>query len=145
MCAADILGAGVITADEYFAGYPRHPGITLNMRASAHDMLARVNALLDWAETQGWQPQINPHTGTLVSGQTDGGWRPKECKTGFPNSAHKQARAVDVFDPGNSLDSLITDDVLEDFGLYREAPEATAGWTHLTDRPPGSKMRTFNP
>lgn len=135
----------MISIDEYFAGYPRHPEIGIGMKANAYEMLKKVNALLDWAESEGWIPQINPATGTQVSGKTDGGWRPQSCPTGAPNSAHKQARAVDIFDPDNSLDSLITDDVLEDFGLYREAPEATHGWCHLTDRAPASGRRTFNP
>ena len=135
----------MITVDDLFAGYPDHPGITDTMRDNADTLLKRVNALLEWAETEGWLSQINPATGTQVSGKTDGGWRPQSCKTGAPNSAHKQARAVDVYDPDNSLDALITDDVLEDFGLFREAPEDTPTWCHLTDRAPGSGKRTFSP
>lgn len=134
-----------IDSDDLFAGYAGDPGITLEMRKNAVTLLGKVNALLGWAETQGWQPQINPHTGTQVSGKTDGGWRPQSCPTGAPNSAHKQGRAVDIFDPDDSLDRLVTDDVLEDFGLYREAPESTPHWLHITDRAPGSGKRSFSP
>ena len=134
-----------ISVDDIFAGYPRHPGATIDMRANAHDLLKKVNALLEWAEGEGWQPHINPATGTQISGKTDGGWRPQSCKTGAPNSAHKQARAVDIFDPDGSLNAVITDDALEDFGLYREMPSATPTWAHITDRSPTSNRRTFMP
>lgn len=139
----------MITLDDYFAGYPGNPEITDAFRDNASLLLQRVNSLLDWAETQGWQAQLHQHTGSQIgneiSGNRDGGWRPQSCPVGAPQSAHKQARAVDVYDPDNSLDGLITDDVLEDFGLYREAPESTVHWCHLTDRAPGSGHRTFNP
>jgi hypothetical protein len=57
----------------------------------------------------------------------------------------KQGRAVDVYDPDGHLDAWITDDILEDFGLYREHPDSTSTWCHLTDRAPGSGHRTFWP
>ena len=135
----------MIDTDDYFAGYRGHAGITTPMMDNAALLLTRVRALLEWAVTEGWVPTINQVTGTMVSGQTDGGWRPQECATGAPNSAHKQARAVDVADADGTLDGLITDDALEDFGLYREAPESTRHWCHLTDRSPASGRRTFNP
>lgn len=135
----------MITVDHLFAGYPDHPDITAEMRANAAAFLPRVNALLDAAQGANVALEINPSTGTQISGQTDGGWRPQACATGAPQSAHKQARAVDVYDPHGKLDGWITDDVLIYFGLFREAPEATRGWTHLTDRRPASGHRTFTP
>ena len=135
----------MITEEDYFAGYKDNPGITDEMRENARTMLALVNALLDDARTERVLLQVNPGTGTLVSGNTDGGWRPQECHIGAPQSAHKQGRAVDVCDPDGDLDRWITDPILASYGLYREHPSATPHWVHLTDRGPPSGSRTFFP
>jgi len=135
----------MITVDDYFAGYPNDPGITDDFRTSAGAMLTFVNALLSHFESAGYLLAINPQTGTQVSGERDGGWRPRSCPTGAPNSAHKQARAVDVYDPEGHLDSWLTNDLLVVYGLYREDPGSTRGWCHLTDRQPPSGRRTFFP
>lgn len=121
--------------------------------ARAHDLLERVNALLDEAEMAGaYDPaKVNPHTGTQISGSKggsgDGGFRLPNATTGAAKSSHKEARAVDVYDPGNTLDNWITgnEQVLEDYGLYREHPAKTETWCHLTTRSPGSGTRTFWP
>lgn len=133
----------MITVADYFAGYDDSPEITEEHRENALILLRRVNALLA-SRGQPDRPR-NPRTGTQVSGTRDGGWRPKACLTGAPNSAHKDARAVDVYDPGNSLDAWVTDDILEEHGLYREHPDSTPGWSHLTTRAPASGHRTFIP
>jgi len=52
---------------------------------------------------------------------------------------------VDVADGNGKLDETITDALLEAHGLYREHPEATPGWCHLTTRAPKSGRRTFYP
>ena len=133
----------MISVKDLFAGYAGNPGITPEHEANAEALLENVNDLLLWAVEEGWRPQKNPATGTYVSGQTDGGWRPQDCATGAPNSAHKQGKAVDVFDRSGELDAIITDEMLENFGLFREAPSATSSWCHLQDRP--TKKRTFQP
>ncbi len=135
----------MISADDYFRAYAGHPEITPEIEANAEALLAKVNALLAWAESEGWQPRINAATGTLVSGQDNGGWRPRACPIGAPRSSHKRGRGVDVADGDGALDAMITDAVLMQFGLYREHPDATAGWCHLTDRAPKSGNRTFWP
>ncbi len=137
----------MITVEDLFAGYPAHPEITEEFKASAHELLVRVNDLLAEAESNGVHVRTNPHTNTCVSGQHDGGWRPQSCPTGAPHSAHKQAQAVDVYDPGNVLDAYITahPEILVAFDLYRESPVATQGWCHLSTRAPGSGRRTFLP
>jgi hypothetical protein len=135
----------VITIDDYFGRWNAHPDATVERRQNAERLLKKVNALLEAAVTGGVHLLINHDTGTHVSGQTLGGFRPQSCTIGAPNSAHKQGRAVDVYDPIGELDGWINDTVLEQFGLYREAPPATAGWCHLTDRAPGSGKRTFFP
>lgn len=104
-----------------------------------------VNKLLDMARTTGIRFKINKSTGTLISGTRYGGFRPKSCPEGAPGSAHKVGKAVDVYDPDGILDKWITDDLLRECNLYREHPDKTDGWCHLTIRRPGSGNRTFWP
>lgn len=126
--------------------------------AAARDVLERREALRDEfrAET-GRGLVICPNTGTEISGSKDGagdgGFRLHNANTGSPNSSHKQAMAVDDYDPGNELDRWLDqfedgrggNSKLEQHGLYREHPDATPGWCHLTTRRPGSGRRTFVP
>jgi hypothetical protein len=135
----------MITLEDYFAGHPGHPEITGDIRANATAMLRQVNLLLQNAAAVGLELPINPTTGTQVSGQTNGGWRPQACPEGAPNSSHKQGRGVDIYDPDGDLDDWIDDSILGQYSLYREAPEATRGWCHLTDRAPHSGRRSFMP
>lgn len=139
------MGAVVITTDDYFKAYADHEAITPAIEENAETLLAKVNPLLEDCILLGWVAKVNPATGTLISGTKNGGWRPPECPIGAPSSSHKQGRGVDVADAGNKLDSLITDDLLEQHWLYREHPDDTPNWVHLTDRAPGSGRRTFKP
>ena len=135
----------MITQAQYFAGKPHTP----EQDAVATEMLTRVNLLLDEAAAAGIQIGVCPNTGTQISGSKggsgDGGFRLTTATTGAPGSSHKEARAVDVFDPQGHLDAWLDDQKLETYGLYREAPSATPGWTHLTTRAPRSGRRTFAP
>lgn len=135
----------MITLDNYFRAYAGHPEITDQIRANAQILLEAVNDLLVCAMEQGIKLRTNPATGTFVSGQDNGGWRPQACPIGAPTSSHKQGQGVDVADHDGTLDAWITDECLADFHLYREHPDATAGWCHLTTRAPGSGRRTFFP
>ncbi len=144
----------MISTADFFAGYPGNPGITAEHYANAVALLRKVNPLLEWAIAHGWAPKLGTHTHTMVSGQRDGGWRPQTCPIGAPGSAHKQGRAVDVADADGSLDALISqydrqggtdNDVLRQFGLFREAPSYTDTWCHLSDRSPPSGRRSFLP
>lgn len=128
---ADYFGPWVDEIDEY--------------KEAAEEMLDKVNRLLMTAEAHGVDLKINPVTKTYVSGKTYGGFRPQDCPQGAPQSSHKQARAVDVYDPQGELDRWITDARLAEFDLYREHPNATAGWCHLSDKAPKSGRRTFIP
>ena len=135
----------MITTTEYF-NKPHSPA----QLEAAEDLLARVAALLILAQSEGaYDNWINPHTGSRISGSKDGdgdgGFRTPGTRTGAANSPHRDARAIDVYDPLNRLDDWITDAVLENVGLYREHPSATPGWVHLQTRAPGSGMRTFRP
>ena len=135
----------MITQVQYFAAKPHSSGEEL----IASDLLSRVNELCDEAERAGVHRQICPNTGSEISGSKggsgDGGFRLPTATTGAAHSSHKEARAVDVYDPQGNLDDWITDEILEAPGLYREAPNSTEGWAHLTTRPPPSGKRTFIP
>lgn len=136
----------MISVDSYFAAYADHPGITDEHRANAADLLERVNELLTTAIQCGVGILINPATSSYVGGTKNGGWRPQDCPIGAPSSNHKRGLAVDVYDAGNELDAWLTDKLLEQFDLWREAPAATSGhWTHLQSVPPKSGRRTFSP
>lgn len=132
----------MITPQMYFGAKPRG----LEHDAAAASLLVKVNTLL--AELA-WDYPIDPDTGTPISGTRggagDGGFRLSTSTTGKTGSKHKQARAVDVYDPGNALDGALTDPLLAQHGLYREHPDDTPGWCHLQDAAPGSGKRTFKP
>ena len=132
----------MITAEQYFGGKSHD----VDQAAAAADWLSRVNKLL--AECP-FDAEIDPGTGTQISGSKggsgDGGFRLPTSTTGSAKSSHKEARAVDIYDPEDELDLFITDAMLEAHGLYREAGGATIGWCHLTTRAPHSGKRTFAP
>lgn len=112
---------------------------------AASNLLAKVNAMLVHLA---WDFSEDPDTRTSISGEKGGhgggGFR-LGGEPGAPKSMHKLGHAVDVYDPANMLDGAITDELLEQFGLYREHPSATGGWCHLQDLPPRSGLRTFHP
>ena len=135
----------MISLSDYFGPWIDHPDATPERKEAARAMLYKVNLFLVEAEANGVEISTNPHTETCISGQTYGGFRPQNCPQGAPHSSHKEARAVDVYDPFGDLDRWITDAWLEAAGLYREAPDSTHGWAHLTDKAPPSGHRTFNP
>jgi hypothetical protein len=139
----------VITLTEYF----QKPHSKEQEEAAA-DLLSRRNALrAEWDDAY----PVNPYTGTEISGSIngdgDGGFRTPGSRAGAPNSAHKTAQAVDDYDPGDEFDRWLdqfegpdgTNSKLEQYGLYREAPEDTPNWCHLTTRAPPSGRRTFKP
>jgi hypothetical protein len=132
-------GQAVILAADYFG---EHKGYAPEHLANAMKLLGLVNELLAACP---FELPVNPHTDCLVSGQRFGGWRPPSCVIGAPNSAHKTGEAVDVHDPGDRLDAWLTDELLKKHDLYREHPDATHGWCHLTTRAPRSGRRTFKP
>jgi len=118
--------------------------------AEAVILLSRVHALLDEARGAGvYTDMLDPDTGTQISGSKggsgDGGFRLPESKTGAALSAHKEAKALDIFDPEDRLDDWITDAILSRHGLFREHPSKTAGWCHLQTKAPKSGRRTFYP
>lgn len=135
----------MITLEELFGPWFQHPDATLERRGNADRLLKKVNRLLESAELFGIIPPVNQKTGSQISGDTLGGFRPQDAAQGSPGSSHKQGRGVDIYDPQNVLDDWLDDEILEEHGLYREHADSTPRWCHLTDRAPASGKRTFNP
>lgn len=139
------VGAVTITVEQYFRAYVGHAEITPEIHENAVELLGKVNALLEECVAQGWTPRVNPVTGTLISGQQNGGWRPQACPVGAPSSSHKQGRGVDIADGNGELDAMVDAAMLERHGLYKEHEDATPGWLHVSDRAPRSGNRVFFP
>jgi hypothetical protein len=135
----------MITLEQYVGPHADSPDWTTARQDNAVALLAAVNNLISELSDSGVDFPVNPATGSRVSGQTFGGFRPQSCPQGAPTSSHKQGQGVDLYDPKNAIDDALTDSILESHGLYREAPSATNHWCHLTTRAPGSGKRTFLP
>lgn len=144
----------MITLEAYFGAKPHDA----EQEIMADDLLTRVNALIAEAEASvEFTSTVCPNTGTQISGSKggtgDGGFRLPTATTGSPKSSHKQAKAVDVFDPLDKLDEWLDkyehgvgdNRMLAKHGLYRESPAHTPTWCHLQTRVPLSGRRTFNP
>jgi hypothetical protein len=132
----------MITIAQYFQAKPHSAA----QEVAAYDLLKRVDSLLTCLN---YTVPNCPNTGTAISGSKggsgDGGFRLDTSTTGADHSSHKEGRGVDLYDPLNKLDTLLTDSLLTQFGLYREAAASTPFWTHLTTRSPASGHRTFIP
>ncbi len=137
----------MITIEEYFGEFSGHPDATPERKAAAAAMLEKVNALRVEAEADGVVFERNPKTGTVISGTGHGGFRPENCDIGADHSTHKDARAVDNYDPlrrfaqwcVNHPERLVARD------LHREREEWTPTWVHLQDVPPRSGKVAYVP
>jgi hypothetical protein len=138
----------MIKVEHYFQAYDGHLGITQEHRGNAALLIDRVNTLLNRClRTNTVDLETNPKTGTLISGEKNGGWRPQDCPIGAPNSSHKTGKGVDLYDPDGDIDNCLMEhqSFLYECGLYMEHPSATRGWCHLTTRAPKSGNRVFYP
>jgi hypothetical protein len=137
----------MISLSDYVGPHSHSADWNDTRRANAEALLPPVNDLLAQAVADGVKLHTNPATGSYVSGQTMGGFRPQSCTQGAPGSSHKQGMAVDIYDPLHKLAPwcLANLDVLEALGLYMEHPDATSTWCHLTTRAPHSGRRAFFP
>ena len=136
----------MITVKELFGTKIDSPDATEERQMNAADLLEKVGKLLAYLE---YEPPICPNTGTQISGSKngdgDGGFRLQSSRTGAAHSSHKEGQAVDIYDPRNRLDGMLSNNMLSMFELYREHPSSTPGWCHLTTRAPRSGNRTFYP
>jgi hypothetical protein len=137
----------MITREQYFGKWVNTADATLEIKENAEILLEQVNQLMAIAESEGIEFKINPSTGSQISGQTFGGFRPMSCKIGAIWSAHKQGMAVDIYDPENAIDDwcMANLDKLEKYGIYMEHPSATERWAHWGIKAPKSGNRVFYP
>lgn len=138
----------MITMKDYFGIYANSQKVTPEHRANAEVLLDRVNTLLRRClETGKVDLETNPKTKTLISGATEGGWRPDTSATGAGLSSHKEGKGIDVYDPDGDIDNCIMENKhwLIELGLAIEHPASTRGWCHLTTRLPKSGNRIFYP
>lgn len=120
----------ILTSSGKYPDREASPECTVEVRVYAKQLCARVNALLT---DIGWQgASVNSGFRTVAANRAAGG---------ATRSAHLTGEAVDLFDPRGKLQALITDELLEKHGLYREDPDRTPGWVHLQTRP--TNARTF--
>lgn len=137
----------MITLEQYFGVHKNSPDLTPARRANAQDLLDACAGLEAEMIADGVQFPINTKTGSGVSGETFGGFRPQSCTIGAPGSSHKDALAVDRYDPAGQIDQWCVDhpDRLVAHGIYIEHPSATPHWSHWTIRAPKSGNRVFHP
>ena len=135
----------MITIDQYVGTHRDNPDWTMERHGNACLLLTAVNALEDSAKLEGLTWPVNSNTKSQISGLTFGGFRPQNCPQGSAHSSHKEGLGVDVYDPDNKIDEWLNDRTLEEHGLYREHPDSTSHWCHLTIRAPSSGKRTFLP
>lgn len=140
----------MISFEEYFGPWFDHPDATEERRANAVKLLTACRLLEVMALNDGCKFPTNPLTGSGVSGSKYGGFRPQYCPQGAPHSSHKEALAVDRYDPHGDIDAwcMLNAEVggkLEQCGIYIEHPDDTKGWSHWTLRRPGSGNRVFKP
>lgn len=137
----------MITLDQYFGKWKGCEDVTEERRQNAILLLHACSAVEYFAIRDGIEFHDNPHTGSNVSGQTYGGFRPQDCPQGAPGSSHKNGEGVDRYDPEDKVDEWCMKNlkVLADCGIYIEHPSATPGWSHWTIRRPKSGKRAFYP
>ncbi len=137
-----------MTSDDIVGPWADSPDLTAERTGNIRGrLLPAVNALLDRLLADGVDLAPNPQTGTLVSGQTLGGFRPQDCTIGAKYSNHKQGLAVDIYDPAGSIDRWCCTHLaaLAECGIWIEHPDATRGWSHWQCVPPRSGSRIFKP
>lgn len=140
----------MITLVQYFGPYAGHADATDTVIDNAEALLKACGALEQMAKLDGVQFPDSPKTGNGVSGDGNGGFRPKDCPVGAEHSSHKEGRAVDRYDPHGDIDRWCMSNSgeggkLSQCGIYIEHPSKTDGWSHWTIKAPGSGRRVFMP
>lgn len=137
----------MITKEQYVGVWAGHPDWTPERQAHADVLLARSAALEAEMVADGVQFPVNPKTGTGISGEVYGGFRPQSCPIGKPHSNHKEGRAEDRYDPDNLIDAwcMAHQDRLQLHGIYIEHPDSTPHWSHWQSVPPASGHTVFYP
>lgn len=137
----------MITIEDYVGPWAKSPDWTKERQENALRLLHACSLLEFQMKAAGIEFPDNPITGTGISGQTFGGFRPQACKIGANKSNHKEGLAVDRYDPQGAIDQWCIEhlEVLEHCGIYLENPKATNGWSHWQCVPPRSGRTVFMP
>lgn len=148
----------MITIEQYAGPHAGSADWTHERQANATKLLFACSQLEAEMADDGVAFPDNPATGSGVSGQRFGGFRPQSCPEGAPHSAHKEGLAVDRYDPNGSIDDWLMadyqknaangtagDSALMRHGIYIEHPGSTRGWSHWSIRAPGSGNHVFFP
>jgi hypothetical protein len=137
----------MITLDQYFGDWYECPDATEKRKDNAERLLDACSDLEALARADGVVFPINQKTGSQVSGETYGGFRPQACSIGAAHSSHKEGLAVDIYDPDGEIDAwcMAHQDLMAQCKIYIEDPNYTKGWSHWTIKAPGSGHRVFIP
>ena len=133
----------MFTKEQYFRDFE----YTKVHSENADYLIKRCSLLENKLLSMGVKFPVNPKTGSHISGDTYGGFRPQECPIGAPKSAHKLGLAVDRYDPTGEIDEALMShqELLVEYGIYIEHPSKTAGWSHWAVIPPLSNKHIFYP
>lgn len=137
----------MITLKQYVGPHAQSPDWTEERENNAAALLVCCADLETEMAVDSVEFPVNPATGSGVSGQTFGGFRPQSCPIGASNSSHKVGQGVDRYDPHGEIDKwcFLHQDRLAAHGIFIEAPASTSGWSHWTTRAPHSGNRVFLP
>ena len=126
------------------------------MKKGSKSMVSRKEILMNRDEEYPLTPEMEDNLSKLLEAvnklrtlygkpmYVSSGYRPgkyNEAAGGAKKSAHLVCKAVDFKDVNEELETWITDEILEQCGLWREDPEKTKGWVHVDIVP--RKNRTF--
>jgi len=138
----------MVTLEDLYGHWIDHPDATPERKAASTAFLLKARKLYDMAIADHVVFPVNIRkTNTQVSGDVYGGFRPQSCPIGAPHSAHKEGQGLDWFDPEGKIDEwcMKNQGKLIACGIYIEHPDSTPGWSHWSDRAPGSGHHVFYP
>lgn len=138
-----------ITKAEWAGPYADHPAVQAAVIQRHGDIIcARATQLLRSAVVDGVPLDLNQRLHSEISGAGNGGVRPPDATVGAPLSAHKDGRALDLYDPKRLIMAWLLGagrQMLETLELYVEHPQWTRSWVHVQYGPPKSGNRFFVP
>lgn len=126
------MTTNIFTIDEYVGLHKDSPDWTPVIQGNAQLLMTLCSRLKDIMESDGIDFQTNPKTGSIISGEIYGGFRPQDCPIGAANSSHKMGKAVDIYDPTNNIDAwlMLNQNALVECDIYIEHPSKTMHWSH---------------
>lgn len=137
----------MISLNQYVGAWATSPDWTMERGKNAIRLLAAMGPLEAALCALGVKFPQNPKTGSQISGELYGGFRPQACPIGAVHSSHKEGLAVDRYDPDGQIDKTLMahQDLLVKCGIYIEHPDSTPGWSHWTIKAPSSGHHVFYP